>query len=92
MGSAKQTRADRWNAVIVTARRERLDCQKRYLALAAQKGLFQAAKTDRRVEVSILPFMLLTLSTATLCSTPMQMPCPVRNAIPRMEKCTSWSR
>ena len=44
MGTAEQTRTDRWNEAIAIRRRERPDCQKRYLALAAQKGLFQAVK------------------------------------------------
>ena len=43
MGIAEQTRTDRWNEAIAIRRRERPDCQKRYLERVAQKGLFQAA-------------------------------------------------
>jgi hypothetical protein len=48
-----------------TWRSERPDCQKRYLALAAQKGLFQAAKKEASAETNILSFMLLACSAAT---------------------------
>src|SRR5260370_8040584 len=46
-------------------RRERPDRQKRYLALAAQKELFQAAEKQASAEANILSFMLLARSAAT---------------------------